>query len=40
MSSQTKQSVKFEPFIADSLIIPEFTIKSILLGGLFGSSGL
>jgi uncharacterized oligopeptide transporter (OPT) family protein len=30
------QPGKFAPFIADSQIIPEFTVKSILLGGLFG----
>ncbi len=36
MSSQPSQPGKFAPFIADSQIIPEFTVKSILLGGLFG----
>ncbi len=36
MSSQQTQPGKFAPFIADSQIIPEFTVKSILLGGLFG----
>ncbi|MDP1677919.1 MAG: OPT/YSL family transporter, partial [Bacteroidota bacterium] len=36
MSSQQQPVGKFAPFIADSQIIPEFTIKSILLGGLFG----
>ena len=35
MSSQQTPG-KFAPFIADSQIIPEFTVKSILLGGLFG----
>jgi OPT family oligopeptide transporter len=35
MSSQQSPG-KFAPFIADSQIIPEFTVKSILLGGLFG----
>ncbi|MCK9408291.1 MAG: oligopeptide transporter, OPT family [Bacteriovoracaceae bacterium] len=36
MSSPTQQTVKFEPFIADSQMVPEFTVKSILLGALFG----
>ncbi|OGR94674.1 MAG: peptide transporter [Elusimicrobia bacterium GWF2_62_30] len=27
---------KFQPFIADSKLMPEFTIKSILLGAMFG----
>jgi OPT family oligopeptide transporter len=36
MSSHQTQPGKFAPFIADSQIIPEFTVKSILLGGLFG----
>ncbi len=36
MSSQQHPAGKFAPFIADSQIIPEFTIKSILLGGFFG----
>jgi OPT family oligopeptide transporter len=36
MSSPTPQTVKFEPFIADSQMVPEFTVKSVLLGSLFG----
>jgi OPT family oligopeptide transporter len=36
MSSPTQQTVKFEPFIADSQLVPEFTVKSVLLGALFG----
>ncbi len=36
MSSHQQPSGKFASFIADSQIIPEFTIKSILLGAFFG----
>ncbi|MFA5834041.1 MAG: OPT/YSL family transporter [Bacteroidota bacterium] len=36
MSSLQQPTGKFAPFIADTQIIPEFTIKSILLGGFFG----
>lgn len=36
MSSTSPQTGKFEPFIADSMLVPEFTVKSVLLGALFG----
>lgn len=36
MSSPQQQSVKFAPFISDAQTIPEFTVKSVLLGALFG----
>lgn len=36
MSSTNQSTGKFEPFIADSQLVPEFTVKSILLGALFG----
>lgn len=36
MSSTPTTTGKFEPFIADAQLVPEFTVKSILLGALFG----
>lgn len=36
MSSEQNRTEKFRPFIADSQIVPEFTVKSILLGVFFG----
>lgn len=33
---QTKAPAKFQPFVADATMMPEFTIKSILLGAMFG----
>ncbi len=34
--SDKETTGKFKPFISDSMIIPEFTVKSILLGVMFG----
>ncbi|NUN69610.1 MAG: oligopeptide transporter, OPT family [Bacteroidetes bacterium] len=36
MSSTSTPAGKFEPFIADGQLVPEFTVKSVLLGALFG----
>lgn len=36
MSSTSTPTGKFEPFIADGQMVPEFTVKSVLLGALFG----
>ncbi len=36
MASTSQQTGKFEPFIADGQMVPEFTVKSVILGGLFG----
>lgn len=36
MSSEQNRALKFQPFIADSQRVPEFTVKSILLGAFFG----
>ncbi|OGS12560.1 MAG: peptide transporter [Elusimicrobia bacterium RIFOXYA12_FULL_57_11] len=36
MSTHQQSAAKFQPFIADSQLIPEFTIKSVLLGAVFG----
>ena len=36
MSSEQNSVVKFQPFIPASQTIPEFTIKAIILGALFG----
>lgn len=36
MPSEQNTAVKFQPFIADSQLVPEFTVKSVLLGAFFG----
>ncbi len=36
MSSPIQESGKFTPFIADTQMVPEFTVKSVILGALFG----
>ena len=36
MASTSQHTGKFTPFIADSQMVPEFTVKSVLLGALFG----
>lgn len=36
MASTSQQTGKFVPFIADSQMVPEFTVKSVLLGAVFG----
>lgn len=34
--SSVQQTGKFEPFIPDSQLIPEFTVKSVVTGAIFG----
>ncbi len=36
MAETSQQSAKFEPFISATQIVPEFTVKSVLLGAFFG----
>ena len=36
MSSEQNSTVKFQPFISSSQLIPEFTVKSVVMGAIFG----